>query len=784
MMMKKSSLIIILFILAFTFMTVGFARYNKTINWSGTSIVKPDGKVYLKSVTLETHTETATASPSITQDGNVDFDLSFHTTTDPTTQYQASFNIVIANESSYDYVYNAPVYEPTVLKDGVLYADLITYQITGATHGEIIPEKTEKIITVTFTFTNPTTEETGTYVVDGAFIADLNENLNSRLMAAVDSTITGDLRGSNTLAQYSVHVISTFDESKTFTITTDSTKYAVTTSSGTGVPSYTIPANTEDDFTFYLKKVAGGEYNSSTERVKILVVPTGGDTINAGLVSVLVDVTERDTQPPVISNVVATVENTEGSITVSWTGTDNSESIDTYTIITFKQDGTQVGNPYTMSASSSTHTFTGMNEGIYFFVVYGEDSSHNKASSAQIEAAKTSTATSGVACRCSDVNAKWNFSVQYVTDGHVTYTGGNSAQRGTAYSTTLTTNDTTNYNNPTRDTISVTMGGVAYTSYTLSNNTLTIQPPITGDIVINVTAPENSGGTGTCFAEGTKILLANGKYKNIEDIKYTDLLKVYDHVNGGTANVYPVWLEKEGLAAGYRELTFSDGTTLKIIHKHAIYDVDKKRYISVSNDEECKVGIRIYKWKNDKLEIVTITKIEDKVKITKRYNIVSTNYYNVIADDVLTTEITTSVSNLYGFKDNALYGEKFYEMQKEKSLPYFVVGFIPHYLYKGLNLEHAKAFLEADADINYAISEIKNDSVSPIEKNGERYFMATTSLDEINEETEDEHLYKEGSYYTLPKSGAKYFIDPFTHRKYEPGEKIKIENSIHLEAVK
>ena len=98
-------------------------------------------------------------------------------------------------------------------------------------------------------------------------------------------------------------------------------------------------------------------------------------------------------------------------------------------------------------------------------------------------------------------------------------------------------------------------------------------------------------------------------------------------------------------------------------------------------------------------------------------------------------------------------------MQKEKSLPYFVVGFIPHYLYKGLNLEHAKAFLEADADINYAISEIKNDSVSPIEKNGERYFMAT-------------------------KSGAKYFIDPFTHRKYEPGEKIKIENSIHLKAVK
>ena len=91
MMMKKSSLIIILFILAIIFMTVGFARYNKTINWNGTAVVKPDGKVYLKSVTLTTHTETASAIPSITQDGNVDFDLSFHTTTNPDTQYNATF---------------------------------------------------------------------------------------------------------------------------------------------------------------------------------------------------------------------------------------------------------------------------------------------------------------------------------------------------------------------------------------------------------------------------------------------------------------------------------------------------------------------------------------------------------------------------------------------------------------------------------------------------------------------------------------------------------------------
>ena len=41
---------------------------------------------------------------------------------------------------------------------------------------------------------------------------------------------------------------------------------------------------------------------------------------------------------------------------------------------------------------------------------------------------------------------------------------------------------------------------------------------VTGDIVITATA------TTTCLIKGTKVLLANGKYKNIEDI---DLSRIY-----------------------------------------------------------------------------------------------------------------------------------------------------------------------------------------------------------------------------------------------------------------
>ena len=62
--------------------------------------------------------------------------------------------------------------------------------------------------------------------------------------------------------------------------------------------------------------------------------------------------------------------------------------------------------------------------------------------------------------------------------------------------------------------------------------------------------------------------------------------------------------------------------------------------------------------------------------------------------------------------------------------------------------------------------------------------MMTTSLDDVSEENVEKHLYKENSYYELPKNGARYFVDTFSNKKYKPGKKIKVENSRHFKAVK
>ena len=171
---KSFKIVVILFIIALAFMTVGFAAYNQLVNISGTATLKPDGKIYIKSVQVTSKTPNATVSPDpvFTDAGITDFNLSFATDNNLSTQYYAVYEITIANESSYDFIYRQPNYNLTVTKGGVIYDNLLTITTSGITNGETIASHNQKVITATITFTNPDLDTTGTYVVNGDFTPD------------------------------------------------------------------------------------------------------------------------------------------------------------------------------------------------------------------------------------------------------------------------------------------------------------------------------------------------------------------------------------------------------------------------------------------------------------------------------------------------------------------------------------------------------------------------------------------------------------------------------------
>ena len=72
----------------------------------------------------------------------------------------------------------------------------------------------------------------------------------------------------------------------------------------------------------------------------------------------------------------------------------------------------------------------------------------------------------------------------------------------------------------------------------------------------------SSGGNNDCVLKGTKIALADGTKKNVEDITYSDVLLVWDFDNGKFASAKPAWIHHGGNIKHCWKNEFSNGTTL------------------------------------------------------------------------------------------------------------------------------------------------------------------------------------------------------------------------------
>lgn len=774
-------IIIIMFISAILFMTVGFAAYGKTVNIGGTAKLKPDGTIYISNVSVVPNSlKHATADPDWTAH-NIDFNLTFTTTQNQASanDYGAEFNVTMVNDSSYDYVYSAPDYTPRINRksnNASIDSSYLGYRTDGIKTGDVIPSKTSITFKIIFTFTNPLSRDTDTFIIDGDFAPTVTEDTSASLYASVDESIEGNLRGNNTMAAYTITVTNTYNVRKSFSITIGTDKFDVKDENLNNNIEYSIDANTtEEIFTFYIVKKQGTEHITNTERVSVFVNTDGQEQINAGRITVLVDQNSSydDLNAPIISNVNAVISDTEGSVDLSWTGRDDESYPTNYTVIVYKDENEL--RRVTTADDAPKITITGLAEGTYSFTVVGTDAFGNTATETEITNA---TIAEGHACKISNITAKWRYTVTFRLSNMKTKSQ-ETAIRGTDYTTRIEASS--GYYLPGSITITVGRTTLSQNGYEYDSDTGNIK--IFGSYItdnITITATANSGG---CLLEGTKILLADGTYKNIEDIKYWDLLKVYDHVNGGMTDVYPIWIEQPGTSNSYVKIEFDDGNILKVVNHHSLFDVDKRKYVDVEDKNEFGIGSRVYEIIDNKLKIVKVTNMEIVEEQVKYYNVVSTGYYNIIANNLLTTDTTSSISNIYGFNDNAIYSENYYKISKEKGLEYKDISFIPHYLYKGLNLRNALSLINKALNTNFLNSFVSSNTLPQINRNGENYFIVTTSEDKVDMQNIEKNLYKENSIYKIPIKGPAYYIETSTNKIYKAGEKITVTNSIHLKAI-
>lgn len=98
----------------------------------------------------------------------------------------------------------------------------------------------------------------------------------------------------------------------------------------------------------------------------------------------------------------------------------------------------------------------------------------------------------------------------------------------------------------------------------------------------------SGGSSGGCFDTGTKVLMANGKAINIENVKVDDLVMSYNPKTGNMKAVKVNKVFKLNQIKGLVTLTFDDGTTLDTTTTHPFYTT--KGWVSLKPDFEYDKG--------------------------------------------------------------------------------------------------------------------------------------------------------------------------------------------------
>ncbi len=773
MLKNKRFIISILMLIIFLFTTTGYALYGKTLEITGLSKVKKNGIVEITNVQLIDSSNVK--SNNTTYEGtNIKLDLSFNNNGQDA-EYYATYEVTMENNSFYYYEFTSTNLDSNI--DATSSNVKVSFQLLNMSEGDTIKSGQTKTFQVKIIATL-LDEVEGDINVQGDLTNDLEQENVGSLIGSLTGNTSGDLTGTGKSARFNAELVNTFEYNKNFTLSlSNSSHFNITNCNGNDLGTMTINSNSTNNYNFCVERKSNVEFATSPQQVSVILKSANVPDTSIGTISLAVDINQAidDHEAPIISNVTVNKHTQKGSVTLSWDGNDDN-SIENYKILVYEKQNGSYLSPTTITTQVNNYTFDNINETTYYFVVYGIDELENTATQEEIDSATTS---SGHASKTNEVSFRWTYNVDTSGLDGITSNGASTVLEGATYTTTLRASTLREL----PSSIEIKMGGVTLTqgsqySYNSNNGSVSI-PNVTGDISI-------SGRSEGCLVEGTKILLANGKTKKIENITYKDLLKVWSYDEGKMSYEYPIWIEKKRKSNKYIEITFEDNTNLKIVSKHGLYSIKEKRFISTA-DENFKVGIVVAKIKNNKIKPLRVIKIEEKEETVNYYHIVSTRYYNVIANNILTTDDEVTLSNLYQFDDNIKWIDR-KEVLKDKNNSYNYSDFkdtVPYYLYKGLRVGEIKylinqGYLTKNDFINYLANNQMNLNMykKPITKKNTRYWMVTTSLDKVKKK--DKYLKKEGSLYKLPKAKTKCFYNTADDKCYKPGDKVKVYTGMHF----
>jgi len=121
--------------------------------------------------------------------------------------------------------------------------------------------------------------------------------------------------------------------------------------------------------------------------------------------------------------------------------------------------------------------------------------------------------------------------------------------------------------------------------------------------------------------------------KAIEDITYEDDLLVWDFDYGMFTSENPLWIKKVETAPQYNLLEFSNGSTLKTIVQHRIFNKEQGKFTWPMSDDT-PVGTHTFTDNGNETILENKSIVNEEVDF---YNIITKHYMNVFANGILTS---------------------------------------------------------------------------------------------------------------------------------------------------
>ena len=147
-----------------------------------------------------------------------------------------------------------------------------------------------------------------------------------------------------------------------------------------------------------------------------------------------------------------------------------------------------------------------------------------------------------------------------------------------------------------------------------------------------------------CFPEGTLVAMADGSQKRIEDIDYDDDLLVWDFDNAKMSSSKPVWIKKPEVVTKYNVLKFSDGSELRTVKRHRIFNKEEGRF-TYTMEDETPLGTTTLNAKGEEVTLISKEVVEEPVVY---YNLITANHFNCFTSNILTSN---RFNNLYPIQD-------------------------------------------------------------------------------------------------------------------------------------